>query len=273
MTINACPQCNSRFAEDHIYCLNDGTVLIEENGEQETLVNRRFEFHPAASLASEMIFACGSCGLANRAGAKFCKKCGGDIGAETPDRAGSHGSPQSYGEVLFEQTVAFQSGVFAPPQSTAATKPAEGIRALYLLAGIGSMLLLTVILVLIKGDSSNNVGSNRNTANNSNTNRAIESELPKTFSREYDGSVAGLSLSMSLQRDGSRLSGSASTDRKEDTVEGTINDDGSFRLNSYEFGSRFTGIWTGRIDGNGRVTGEWTKPNGTASRSFEMQQK
>jgi len=274
MDMRCCPQCHNTFSEDYVFCLNDGTLLVDESGEQETLVNRRFEFHPTtSSLPPDLLVACGECGLANRAGARFCKKCGGGLGAAMPDSVGGYASARSNMDGSFEETVAFQLGAFTPPQTVTAAKPPGNKRVLYVMAGIGSILLLGVFLFLVQGGATKDSGSNQNAPNNSNANRLIETELPKTFEREYAGSVAGYSLTMSLLRDGSKLSGSASTDRKSDTLEGNIENDGAFRLNAYENGVRYTGIWRGRIDGSGSVTGEWSKPDGSASRSFEMQQR
>lgn len=73
--MKTCPQCNSQFPDDYAFCMDDGTSLIES--EQETIVQNRIPFAgQTSSLAPEMIFVCPSCGLANRADSKFCKKCG-----------------------------------------------------------------------------------------------------------------------------------------------------------------------------------------------------
>ncbi|MBK8813701.1 MAG: tetratricopeptide repeat protein [Acidobacteria bacterium] len=77
--MRTCPQCNSVFPEDYLFCLNDGTMLAENDAEQETVVQARFA-QPTSALSPDMIAECVSCGLANRGNSKFCKKCGTALG-------------------------------------------------------------------------------------------------------------------------------------------------------------------------------------------------
>lgn len=69
-----CPQCHNHFPKDYVFCLNDGTLLDED--EQETLISDTLNRQPTTALAPEMLTVCAACHLANRANSKFCKKCG-----------------------------------------------------------------------------------------------------------------------------------------------------------------------------------------------------
>src|SRR5829696_9333060 len=75
-----CSQCSSVFPDDYVFCLTDGSILADGDGEQETIVQKKVVFEqPTSSLSPDMLFACPACGLANRANSKFCKKCGGAL--------------------------------------------------------------------------------------------------------------------------------------------------------------------------------------------------
>ena len=78
-----CSQCSSVFPDDYLFCLTDGSILADGEGEeQETIVQKKIVFEqPTSALSPDMIFACPACGLANRANSKFCKKCGGALAA------------------------------------------------------------------------------------------------------------------------------------------------------------------------------------------------
>lgn len=78
--MKTCPQCNSQFPEDYVFCMNDGTTLGEI--EQETVVQNKVVLGGQTSaLSPDMLAVCTSCGLANRANSSFCKKCGANFSA------------------------------------------------------------------------------------------------------------------------------------------------------------------------------------------------
>lgn len=72
--MKTCLQCNNLFPDDYIFCLDDGTKLVE--AEQETVLKAKLIGGQTSALSPDMLIVCASCGLANRAGAQFCKKCG-----------------------------------------------------------------------------------------------------------------------------------------------------------------------------------------------------
>ena len=74
--MNICPQCQSVYPEDYIFCLNDGTTLKDDENEQETLVQPKVGLGQTVALSPDMLIVCPGCQLANRESSKFCKKCG-----------------------------------------------------------------------------------------------------------------------------------------------------------------------------------------------------
>jgi uncharacterized Zn-finger protein len=70
-----CPKCGRNYSEDLLYCLDDGTRLIErrEEPEIETVAHPRFVVDMNAPADHEF---CPACGTANKVGSRFCKKCG-----------------------------------------------------------------------------------------------------------------------------------------------------------------------------------------------------
>lgn len=88
--------------------------------------------------------------------------------------------------------------------------------------------------------------------------------LPNSFSRDYYGTIGGTRLHLRLNKFGQRLTGTATTDSNFDTLVGTIDTDGNFRLEGRENSDRVTGLYRGRLNIDGTITGAyWTYPNGT----------
>lgn len=130
-----CPQCKTAYPEDYVFCLTDGNTLHDESGEQDTMIRNRIVFpEKTSALSPDMFVACVSCGLANRANSKFCKKCGTPLtgqspsggltppASEAPFGVGRFHSPavaplRSFPSSGPDQMVAFQPSTFTPPQS------------------------------------------------------------------------------------------------------------------------------------------------------------
>lgn len=77
-----CPQCQSIFPEDYGFCMTDGTLLKESESKQETVMRPKINLGQTTALSPEMLVVCLVCQLANRAGSKFCKKCGNALPAQ-----------------------------------------------------------------------------------------------------------------------------------------------------------------------------------------------
>lgn len=200
-------------------------------------------------------------------------------------------SDGSYGETIG----------FVPPNFVPAAPPVLGVQSanknvLIVTLGVVSIAVLAGILIMANSgafrnnaerptrsngensDSPNSVlGTNTDTEGNKSTTRnnstrvtninAFQdplkevSSLPERFSREYRG-YSNRPLTMSLRKDGSSLSGTATTPGDWDDLQGTINPDGSFVLAGNNRGMGITGHWRGRIDSNGSLRGIWTATNG-----------
>lgn len=80
--MKTCPQCQSVYPDDYVFCLGDGTMLKEIETEQETVVRSKVNLGETAALSPEMLVICPSCQLSNRSNSKFCKKCGNDLSGQ-----------------------------------------------------------------------------------------------------------------------------------------------------------------------------------------------
>ena len=130
--MKTCSQCQSVFPKDYVFCLNDGTLLHDAETEQETVLRPIANFGKTSMLSPDMIVACVSCQVSNRANSKFCKKCGTVLTKEnspsgqsfprftpshaTPADASGFGiDPENNASGMYEETVAFQPQRFTPP--------------------------------------------------------------------------------------------------------------------------------------------------------------
>ena len=128
--------------------MNDGTTLPD--AEQETVVQNRVAFGgQTSSLSPDMLVVCASCGLANRAGSQFCKKCGANFPpvfnqpnpVEAPHiqpfmfpSLQNPQTPQNTNETAF-----FQPPQFTPPNAsgqTAAHPNAKSNKSTVLIIGV-----------------------------------------------------------------------------------------------------------------------------------------
>lgn len=80
--MKTCPQCQTAYEEDYIYCLMDGKPLYDNDRETETETAYRtpIVIPTSAQPDNEHVF-CDSCGTENRSTSRFCKKCGALLSA------------------------------------------------------------------------------------------------------------------------------------------------------------------------------------------------
>lgn len=279
-----CPQCKKVYGDDVVFCLDDGNALIDDAVEQETVINQNVRF------STPGIVTCSVCGLSNTANSKFCQKCG----AVFTHRSG-YPNNQSYGE-----TVGFVPPMFTPPVHPVATVPSTNKNIPIIILAALSIILVMVILFMMSGggifktdgdqrthlnnanSDSSNSGSGNNTAVVNNKNSAKSPKppvsddsddrtdenpqkdvpsLPSRFEQEYRGR-SDRPLTLSLKKNGSSLSGTATTPGDLDYLEGTIQPNGTFDLAGNNRGNGITGHWRGRIEPNGSIRGIWTANNG-----------
>ena len=286
--MKTCSLCSSVFPDDYLFCLTDGTVLQDSGGEQETVLNRKF-WNPspgAVSTAEAAAIRCASCGLENHAGSKFCKKCGAPFSNVSPVHNAVPGSIFPAFEVNLNpnQTPAAGGETVAVPlpfpggaqTSAPAQRDVNPNRNMIFAVSVVGLIVAAIIgMTFLSGkgrsDSADQATSNKTSATPTATAAAAVS-LPKTFERNYQGTIAAQSFAMTLKRDGGELSGTAST-RKTDYLYGSIEESGEFRLEGKEADVRSTGIYKGRIHPDGSITGTWTTLEGAKSTPFNLTER
>jgi hypothetical protein len=205
--MKTCPQCNTIYDEDYLFCLADGNTLRDESGEQETVLSDRIVFsnlHEAGVFAGPAF--CTTCGLQNRGNSKFCKQCGGSIAAAPPPGfvpspaanqpfgfAQSPGSGSSApGSSGIGDTVMFQPSVFTPPAAASTQYAASNGKNQTTIVIVAGLICLTVIvgaLIFISRSDSNRAGSSSNASNTANraantaTNAAVAINAPSIIGR------------------------------------------------------------------------------------------
>jgi hypothetical protein len=183
--MKVCPQCNTEYPDDYVFCLTDGNTLTDESGEQETLFRNKIVFpEKTSALSPDLLVECVACGLANRANSKFCKKCGSSLAAVDVSQGPIPPAPnQAFGfglmpenqrfqnpQKTYDETRAFQSPVFAPPttsgQRPAANNNQKQTKILIAAVVAGVILVVGAVIYSSQPDSkkagSNSVSSNLN---------------------------------------------------------------------------------------------------------------
>ena len=261
-----CPQCGKVYRGSIAFCLEDGTPLIDAGAEQETVLKPHLPFSPPG------ILACSVCGLGNHANAKFCEQCG----AVFPYQDELAGMPQP---------------VPAPSFDPGPVPPRNQNVLIGVLAGLSLTLLLVIVYMLggggivVSNSDLRAQGNNQNNASPGNSptpsptkstpkpekpispENEIEEDpeevpsVPYKFERTYRGR-SNVPLTMTLNKNGSSLSGTAVTPGDIDYLSGTIDPDGSFDLAGDNQGNGITGHWRGQIMPNGTLRGTWTANSG-----------
>jgi hypothetical protein len=147
---------------------------------------------------------------------------------------------------------------------------------------LGLILLIVIVAGLRSGSPAPNSNAhstlpvntptpvNRGPSTNSN------SGLPSTFDeRAYKGTISSksTSFSMTLTKNGSELTGTATTPGNWDTLEGTIDSSGHFEVSGYEKGDmgKNKGKYIGQITSEGKtITGKWSNMTDTKESDFTV---
>jgi hypothetical protein len=279
--MKTCPHCGITYTDDNLFCFADGNALVNEDGEQPTLLNQKFSMNPVEEAEGGKSAVCAKCGTANNADSIFCKGCGAGIFGAGASGAPGHPHPEIVTQARlsdgpappfptpeYGDTVAFQPQVFTPPTDTG-SRPRVSNNNGIIVALAGACVVLVVTLFALFGWGG---GSGPGTNKNASPTPVPKPTLEKSFDYVYSGNyvVTGISLTMTLKRSGDSLTGTASTPTKTDTVEGKIDDNGAFKLSGWENGTRYTGIYSGNISADGKITGQWTKTDGSAATAFSL---
>lgn len=102
---------------------------------------------------------------------------------------------------------------------------------------------------------------------------------PSAAAQSFRGTVGeGLSVRMSLRREGERLSGSYFYEsvKTEITLRGRIDGQGAFTLEEFDPSGARTGVFKGRWGaadtGAAELSGRWTRPDGSRSMPFRLEE-
>lgn len=207
-----CPQCRNSYTGDNLFCLQDGTRLVDEN-EQPTVVRPYPQPAPRPSPVNNILMGVlGGCVVLILVLIYFLARGPGSVDTPPAPGPGSKTPVSSSPSPTAGSTVENKSPVTVDP-----TRPPPS-------------------------DKTYN--------------------MPEGVERTYRGTSyvnGNLSLTLTLRRDGNRLTGSAETPGDWDDLYGTIEPDGTFNLaGDNRPAGRVTGNWRGRIDKAGKVNGVWT---------------
>ncbi|HTH50707.1 MAG TPA: zinc ribbon domain-containing protein [Pyrinomonadaceae bacterium] len=149
-----CPTCGQSYSDELLYCLSDGTALVEERDDEvETVAHPRIVIDPFANADHEY---CPSCGTPNKVGSRFCKKCGQPLADDIPAVVAAPPPQPVYVE---------------EPRRTSYAGIIAGI-----FAGAGLLLILIVIGIIVAWNWNSSTAVNVNTQ----TPTPTKSPTPKT---------------------------------------------------------------------------------------------
>jgi ribosomal protein L40E len=264
-TTQVCPKCGAAKIPGAIFCGRCRYQLRTDVA----VTNLGSEVNKTQLLGS----LCPNCGIPISPDSGFCRECGQAVKKAIPPPP-----PPPPKKSPAESLTINVPASSAPDNSTR-----------NVIIGVAGVLLLIVIAAIASnvskssGSSTYNSNANYTSAGNSNSARTssgsasnsstMNTSLSNSFQRDYQGTINGQSLSVSLVRAGRDLRGTASTSRSTDTLSGTIETDGRFKLDGYENGTRLTGIYTGQVHADGTVTGSWTTPKGSKETPFSLEQR
>ena len=195
---------------------------------------------------------CPTCGTASEPDSVFCANCGQSLKVATPTPKHHLELPPNMPPIPTE---------VANPTVIDNVKPAMSAKSSNTngcLVAVGVLFGVIVLCVIFQG-----ILSTKNSTTSTTTST--------TSSNNYRGTIGAksVSISMTLTREGSSFTGKASTNQT-DFLRGTIENNGNFVLNAYSSDNIQTGIYRGRINSDGSISGTWTNPNGGQGASFYL---
>lgn len=266
-----CPQCQTVYEDDGVFCILDGTPLLETDQEIETKAN------PISAYPQ--------------------------FGGNLPHtiQIGQSDIPSN------NDTVTLVQSSFTSPNQHVESPSNTTKNIIIAVLGVVSALLLAGIFIMNSSTNSSNnksssdaeregvgeTNSNNNSAksNNStfeninegdgiaaNNKKKIDEidkntpekqsvdigrRIPNGIEQQYSGSSyfpnKTIPLTLTLVRNGQSLSGTARTPGELDYLNGIIQPDGSFSLaGNNQNAGRVTGTWRGKISESGQISGVWT---------------
>lgn len=224
---------------------------------------------------------CPNCSTPIVPGSGYCAECGQAV--KVSSAVPPPPPPPGRRAPVSAETTGTPPSVVTTPVKTPV--PSSPILKIFGASVLGIILLIVIFAGLRSGSTvpnSNarsplpgNTATPANRASSTNSN----SGLPNTFNeRAYEGSIGTRDqfFSMTLTKNGSDLSGTATTTGNWDTLQGTIDSSGSFEVSGYEKGDpgRNKGKYTGHITTDGTmITGKWSNMANTRESDFTVYEK
>lgn len=265
-----CPKCKSLNPADSAFCVTCGGQLRSNISDI-----KRGTSEAKTQLLDSI---CPNCGNKNEPDSVFCPECGQKLRAVNQSLPPVVPVAPPSVQLPIPVTTPFDPVKANTIANTGASGNAKGCFAV-----IGILLGAILLCAIIQGitDKKNTTTTNTtesfatppaNSYSPGNYSDSVNSDsgLPNYFERTYSGTINGRSFTMTLKRDGNNLTGKASTSQV-DGVSGNIDDDGSFTLRGYENdGNVQTGIYKGRINSDGSITGSWSKMQSSKEYYFSL---
>jgi uncharacterized OB-fold protein len=268
-----CPKCHINNEADSFYCNNCG---------EELQANPQLVKRGSATAKTQLLGSiCPNCGATNQPGSTFCVGCGQALKVEKQKTKTTGSLPPPIPTTTTTGSTSTWGTNSATTVNPSPAKPSSGKGCLIAVgAVVGSILLCVIFQGITKRNPSESssyatpspTGSYPTPGYSPSPNSTSSASLPNYFQKNYQGTIGGRSFSMSLTRSGSDLKGTAATSRS-DTIEGTIDSEGSFTLKGYENGTRLTGNYNGRIYTDGTIRGTWTNLQGAQGTSFSLSEQ
>lgn len=227
------------------------------------------------SLTPIMGNLCPNCSTPVPSDSSFCGECGQSIIASIPPPPPPPRKKKIEAPATSEITGTPKSNL----QTTKTTKdpPVAAI--------VGSICIGLVIISAIMFASQSSIGSNNSNGTNlrnlnMGTNANVVISTPKDYfailsegvERRFSGTYvsSGMSLTLTLTRNGSNLEGVAETDRSWDRLAGTIDRSGKFKLEGWEKDTKYTGLYSGGFVSDTEIYGSWSLPDGNNQKQFRI---
>lgn len=262
--MNKCPRCNQLYDAGSIFCINDGTTLIAV----------------APKVDDRFVVSLDDGPFNNETPTQFVPKT-----LPVPETQAADHSKLIYAVVgalggiilvLFGYIV-----LLAPTNKTASTPNANSQNSNPVigptLPNVGGLTTNAAPAARNANVSNsvptaaNYVGTNVNTVSRDMRNTTPE----RAFSRTFTGTVGDNAVELDLNRNGSTLGGRVRPYGRsaEIYVNGYISDDGTFSMDEKSDIGVVTGVYRGRLNSDGTMTGTWSKPGGEKPRPLFMRRQ
>ncbi|GEM_PF-6434215 len=260
-----CSQCGSFSDDDNLYCVNDGAVLIEVGaaGGERVVVDwdDRADEVPTQFVA---------------------------VPKSPPQDVTTDNSKFLYGLIgaLFAVVVVMgfyliytvsrgdQSSASSPTQGTPAPSVTPDPN------NIGAANFSANSVRPATNAPANTMAAARNTVANVPANAATTAantsgSLSRRFERTYSGTVGDNGVEMNIERKGNYVGGRVRPygSYADIYLDGSIDNNGDFVMDEKSDIGVVTGVYRGRVNQDGTITGTWSKPGGDRTRNIYLRRQ